>query len=296
MSSTQPRGPARSDADRLLKQSVVAPTTPEQPASSGRSLIRLHDISKTYRGADGVPIDALSRISLDIAQGEFVSIVGPSGCGKRTLLKILAGLVPPTYGSIDLDGKPVAGPQGNIGVVFQEATLLPWLNILRNVLVPADVARIPRKQMERRALDLLELVGLRDFHGKFPNELSGGMQQRAAICRALLRDPEILLMDEPFGALDALTRDFMGLELQRIWQVQHNTVLFITHSIAEAVLLSDRVIVMSPRPGQILDAITIKLERPRTLEMINSESFGSYAVVIRSLLKQQGIEIVEGRH
>jgi NitT/TauT family transport system ATP-binding protein len=159
------------------------------------------------------------------------------------------------------------------------------------VLVPADVARMPRKQMEGRALGLLDLVGLKGFHNKYPGELSGGMQQRVAICRALLRDPHILLMDEPFGALDALTRDFMSLELQRIWQAQGNTVLFITHSIPEAVLLSDRVIVMSPRPGRILDTITIDLPRPRTLEMINSPAFGAYAIRIRNLLQQSGIDI-----
>jgi|SRR5580698_5985790 NitT/TauT family transport system ATP-binding protein len=258
-----------------------------------RGRISLQGITKTYRSVDGAPIQALAEISLDIAQGEFVAIVGPSGCGKSTLLKILAGLVPPTHGTISLDGAVINGPQSNIGVVFQEATLLPWLTILRNVLVPADVARVPRRQVEPRALELLDLVGLQGFHGKYPNELSGGMQQRVAICRALLRDPEILLMDEPFGALDALTRDFMALELQRIWRLQRNTVLFITHSIPEAVLLGDRVVVMSPRPGQILDIVAIKLPRPRSLEMINSPEFGGYTVHIRNLLKQQGLEIGE---
>jgi NitT/TauT family transport system ATP-binding protein len=259
--------------------------------ASRRTLIGLHDVAKTYRSADGAAIQALATVSFDIAQGEFISVVGPSGCGKSTLLKILAGLQPPTGGTIALRGQPIEGPQSDIGVVFQEATLLPWLTVLRNVLVPADVARMPRKQMEGRALGLLDLVGLKGFHNKYPGELSGGMQQRVAICRALLRDPHILLMDEPFGALDALTRDFMSLELQRIWQAQGNTVLFITHSIPEAVLLSDRVIVMSPRPGRILDTITIDLPRPRTLEMINSPAFGAYAIRIRNLLQQSGIDI-----
>ncbi len=256
-------------------------------------LIRFERLSKVYRTTAGEPIHALDNFSLDMGKGEFLSIVGPSGCGKSTLLKILAGLQPATSGRITLAGKPAAGPQSNIGVVFQEATLLPWMSILRNVLVPADVAHIPRKQLEGRARDLLKLVGLQGFEDKYPNELSGGMQQRAAICRALLREPEIMLMDEPFGALDALTRDFMNLELQRIWQAQHNTVLFITHSIPEAVLLSDRVVVMSPRPGRILEAITIDLPRPRTLAMINSSEFGAYSNHIRDLLAQQGIVMGE---
>jgi NitT/TauT family transport system ATP-binding protein len=263
----------------------------QDPAPLRQTLISLRDVAKTYRSADGAAIQALSTVSFDITAGEFVSVVGPSGCGKSTLLKMLAGLQPPTGGTIALRGQPIAGPQSDIGVVFQEATLLPWLTVLRNVLVPADVARVPRKQMEERALGLLDLVGLKGFHNKYPRELSGGMQQRVAICRALLRGPHILLMDEPFGALDALTRDFMSLELQRIWQAQRNTVLFITHSIPEAVLLSDRVIVMSPRPGQILDTVTIDLPRPRTLEMINSAAFGAYAVRIRNLLRQSGIDI-----
>jgi NitT/TauT family transport system ATP-binding protein len=267
---------------------------PVDAVASPPGLIELDRVSKTYATAGGEPIAALSPISLAIAEGEFLSIVGPSGCGKSTLLKILAGLVPPTAGRITIAGRRAEGPQSNIGVVFQEATLLPWLTVLRNVLVPADVAGIPRKRLEARALELLALVGLAGFDDKYPNELSGGMQQRVAICRALLRDPEIMLMDEPFGALDALTRDYMNLELQRIWQTQHNTVLFITHSIAEAVLLSDRVIVMSPRPGSILDAVGIALARPRNLDMINSPAFGAYAHHIRELLTQQGIEIAAG--
>jgi NitT/TauT family transport system ATP-binding protein len=283
----------------LAEAEAVAPdatypdtlATSQNPATRMRSLISLRDVAKTYRSTDGLPIHALSAVSLEIAEGEFVSVVGPSGCGKSTLLKIVTGLHAPTSGTIVLDGKPIAGPQGNIGVVFQEATLLPWLTVLRNVLVPADVARMPRKQVEGRALRLLELAGLAGFQNKYPNELSGGMQQRVAICRALLRDPRILLMDEPFGALDALTRDFMSLELQRIWQTQRNTVLFITHSIPEAVLLSDRVIVMSPRPGRILDLVAIDLPRPRTLEMINSSTFGAYTVRVRGLLQNSGTTV-----
>lgn len=183
----------------LAEAEAVAPdatypdslATSQNPATRMRSLISLRDVAKTYRSTDGLPIHALSAVSLEIAEGEFVSVVGPSGCGKSTLLKIVTGLHAPTSGTIVLDGKPIAGPQGNIGVVFQEATLLPWLTVLRNVLVPADVARMPRKQVEGRALRLLELAGLAGFQNKYPNELSGGMQQRVAICRALLRDPRI---------------------------------------------------------------------------------------------------------
>ena len=174
--------------------------------------------------------------------------------------------------------------RSNIGFVFQDATLLPWLTVLRNVLVPADVARIPRARLQARTMALLDLVGPAGFHDKYPDELSGGMQQRAAICRALLRQPKTLLMDEPFGALDALTRDHLNLELLRIWQAQRSTILFVTHSISEAVLLSDRVIVMSPRPGRVLADVGVSLPRPRRLALVNTAAFGAYAQQIRELL------------
>ena len=247
-------------------------------------VFRIDEIAKIYRTRQGESIHALDGVSLDIATGEFVSVVGPSGCGKSTLLKMLAGLAAPSAGSIRYRGQPVHGPRDDIGVVFQEATLLPWLTVLRNVLVPADVARIRRARLSPRAFGLLDLVGLRGFHDKYPQELSGGMQQRVAICRALLRQPAVLLMDEPFGALDALTRDQMNIELQRIWASERNTVLFITHSIPEAVLLSDRVVVMSRRPGRILEVLSIGLPRPRTLDMANTSAFGVYAQKARTLL------------
>jgi len=248
------------------------------------ALFRIAAITKTYQTRQSDAIHALASVSLDISEGEFVSVVGPSGCGKSTLLKILAGLVQPSSGQILFRGQPNHGPRGDVGVVFQEATLLPWLSVLRNILVPADVARISRDKLQARALELLDLVGLGGFHNKYPQELSGGMQQRVAICRALLRQPSVLLMDEPFGALDALTRDQMNIELQRIWSMQRNTVLFITHSIPEAVLLSDRVVAMSSRPGRILDVISIDLPRPRTLNMANTDAFGVYARRARDLL------------
>jgi NitT/TauT family transport system ATP-binding protein len=254
------------------------------PHNERSTLIRFDRLGMVYRTTTGEHITALENIALDVQRGEFVAVVGPSGCGKSTLLKIGAGLVKPTHGSVKIDGRVAAGPQGNVGVVFQEATLLPWLTVLRNVLLPADVARIPRSDLKEHALGLLDLVGLHGFDNKYPTELSGGMQQRVAICRALLRNPAILLMDEPFGALDALTRDSMNMELLRIWQARRNTILFITHSIQEAVLLADRVIVMSPRPGRILEAVAIDMPRPRDLAMINRPAFGEYAQQIRALL------------
>jgi NitT/TauT family transport system ATP-binding protein len=264
---------------------VIARGTDTEPTlDMSANLFLIDRVSKVYRTRQDEAISALEDITLEVGEGEFVSLVGPSGCGKSTLLKILAGLISPTNGQILLRGRLAEGPQSDIGVVFQEATLLPWLTVLRNVLVPADVAGIPRARLQQRALELLDLVGLGGFHNKYPNELSGGMQQRVAICRALLRHPAILLMDEPFGALDALTRDRMNIELLRIWQAERNTVFFVTHSIPEAVTLSDRVVVMSPRPGKVLDVMNIDLPRPRTLDMVNSDTFGVQARHIRQLL------------
>ena len=246
-------------------------------------------LAKTYPTRQGESVRALDDVSLRIGQGEFLSILGPSGCGKSTLLKILAGLTPATGGSVHCRGELVTKPRHDVGVVFQEATLLPWLSVVRNILVPADVARIGRAKLQPRALELLDLVGLTGFHDKYPQELSGGMQQRVAICRALLREPAVLLMDEPFGALDALTREQMNIELQRIWSAQRNTVVFITHSIPEAVLLSDRVVVMSRRPGRVLDVLSIDLPRPRTLDMVNTSRFGAFAQQARRLLDQADV-------
>jgi NitT/TauT family transport system ATP-binding protein len=256
----------------------------ENPIGSPGAPIRFAGVSKVYLTSTGDTISALDAIALSIDSGEFVSIVGPSGCGKSTLLKILAGLTPPSAGEVRIAGASAKASQPNIGFVFQEATLLPWLTVLRNVLVPADVARISRAQMQPRAMALLDLVGLTGFHDKYPNELSGGMQQRAAICRALLRNPKILLMDEPFGALDALTRDHMNIELLRIWEAQRSTIVFVTHSITEAVLLSDRIVVMSPRPGRVLEDVRVSLSRPRQIAMVNTTEFGTYAQHIRDLL------------
>jgi NitT/TauT family transport system ATP-binding protein len=236
--------------------------------------VELADVSKEYATADG-PLRALERVSLSIAEGEFVSIVGPSGCGKSTLMLIAAGLVPPSTGTVRVGGSEVRGPYGNVGIVFQDATLYEWRRVLDNVLLPAQIQRLDLQKMRIRAQELLQRVGLGGFERKYPFQLSGGMRQRVALCRALVHDPALLLMDEPFGALDALTRDQMNLELQTLWQANRKTVLFITHSISEAVLLSDRVIVMSPRPGRIGASIEIRLPRPRTLDFEDTLKAGA---------------------
>ena len=244
-----------------------------------QSLIDLSGVGMTYEAASG-PVEALAGISLTVGAGEFVSLVGPSGCGKSTLLRILAGLRPATAGSVVVEGQRVTKPIPDIGMVFQAPVLLKWRTILDNILLPAELAGKQKRSYWARAHELLEMAGLHDFADKLPRELSGGMQQRASLCRALLLDPPLLLMDEPFGALDAMTRDDMALELLRIWgerdlaRDQRKTVLFVTHSIPEAVFLSDRVVVMSPRPGRIAADLRIDLPRPRTVELRASEAFG----------------------
>jgi NitT/TauT family transport system ATP-binding protein len=215
-------------------------------------------------------------------------VVGPSGCGKSTLLKILAGILRRTSGRVTLRERPVDGPSRDVGVVFQAPVLLPWRNVLQNVMLPIDIQRRERVEYEKRARYYLKLVGLEGFERKYPNELSGGMQQRVGISRALVHEPALLLMDEPFGALDAMTREAMNLELLRIWKESRKTVLLVTHSIPEAVFLADRVIVMTPRPGRISEIIQVDLPRPRGLEIINSEPFGRYVLGIRRHFQSVG--------
>ena len=238
--------------------------------------------------ARGASVAALADMSFDVAEREFVAIVGPSGCGKSTLLKILAGLLPPTRGEARLRGTPIAGPRRDIGVVFQAPVLFPWRTVLDNVLLPVDVQGLPRDRHHRTALDLLALVGLEGFERRYPWELSGGMQQRVSIIRALIHDPAMLLMDEPFGALDAMTRELMNLELQRIWLERQKTVLFITHSIPEAVFLADRVLVMTTRPGAIMDDVAVRLPRPRALDAMSTSEFGGCVARIRARFNAQG--------
>ncbi|HZQ00925.1 MAG TPA: ABC transporter ATP-binding protein [Reyranella sp.] len=242
------------------------------------TLIDLSGVGMTYEAASG-PVEALAGISLKVGTGEFVSLVGPSGCGKSTLLRIVAGLRPATRGTVGVAGQKVTRPISQVGMVFQAPVLLKWRSILDNVLLPAELAGKDAGSLKSRAHQLLEMAGLAGFDTKLPRELSGGMQQRAALCRALLLDPPLLLMDEPFGALDAMTRDDMALELLRIWgetSSPRKTILFVTHSIPEAVFLSDRVVVMSPRPGRIAADIRIDLPRPRTVELRGSEAFGRF--------------------
>jgi NitT/TauT family transport system ATP-binding protein len=259
-----------------------------------KTLIDLSGVGMTYEAASG-PVEALAGISLSVEAGEFVSLVGPSGCGKSTLLRIVAGLRPATLGAVTVGERKVSAPIPDIGMVFQAPVLLKWRSILQNVLLPAELAGHEPRRYWARAQELLEMAGLHGFADKLPRELSGGMQQRAALCRALLLDPPLLLMDEPFGALDAMTRDDMALELLRIWgerdlaREQRKTVLFVTHSIGEAVFLSDRVVVMTPRPGRIAVDLAIDLPRPRTVELRASEAFGRLSLeIFRALTGRVG--------
>ncbi len=227
--------------------------------------ITLSGVSKTYRSRDG-DVPSLQPLDFHINEGEFFVVVGPSGCGKSTLLKMISGLLAPSTGEILVEGEQVTKPHGNVGIVFQNALLLPWRNILANVMLPIDMKRLPREEYLPRAKALLKLVGLEGFEKKLPWQLSGGMQQRASICRALVHDPKIMLMDEPFGALDAMTRENMNVELMRIQRETGKTVLLITHSIPEAVFLADRVLVMTERPGAIAAIYDVPLPRPRSLD------------------------------
>jgi len=224
--------------------------------------IFLDNVSKTFVTRGG-KVEALRNVSLEINKDEFVSIVGPSGCGKTTILKLVAGLISPTAGKVYVRGALVKSPVSNVGMVFQSPVLLRWRNVWRNILLPIEIRKLDQKQYVDKARELIKLSGLEGFEDKYPHELSGGMQQRVSICRALITDPDILLMDEPFGALDALTREQMNQELIRIWQAKKKTVLFVTHSVTEAVYLSDKILVMSPRPGTIIETINVDLPRPR---------------------------------
>ena len=236
-----------------------------------------------YWSKDGSYVEALSEVDLSIAAGEFVALLGPSGCGKSSLLRILCGLNKPTSGEIDFNGRPVGKAERRVGLVPQAATLMPWLNILENVLMPARILRLPKQQARERALELLEMTGLAGFEKHYPRQLSGGMQQRAAIARALVHDPDLLLMDEPFAALDALTRERMSQELQAIWMATGKTVVFVTHSIGEAVFLADRILVMSARPGRIVSEFTVTEERPRGLDRGSAAEADMTATIRRVL-------------
>jgi NitT/TauT family transport system ATP-binding protein len=257
------------------------------PPASAADVIRVAGLDKTYATRAG-PVHALDDVSFAVREGEFISVVGPSGCGKTTLLKILAGLLPASRGEVLLRGTPVDRPRKDIGVVFQTPVLLPWRTVLQNVLLPVEVQHLERATYRRRAEELLQMTGLDGFAERYPYELSGGMQQRVAIARGLVHNPAILLMDEPFGALDAMTREHMNLELQRIWQQSGKTVLFITHSIPEAVFLADRVFVMTARPGRLTEVVLVELERPRALDAMSNEAFGALVLRIREHFRARG--------
>jgi NitT/TauT family transport system ATP-binding protein len=236
----------------------------------------------------GKLLTALDAVTLSAGDGEFLAVLGPSGCGKSTLLKVVAGLIPPSSGAVRVNGMVVNGPPAAIGVVFQSPLLMPWRDVLGNVLVQIEMRGLATQRYRSVALDLLKLVGLSGFEHAHPHQLSGGMQQRVGLCRALVHDPQLLLMDEPFGALDALTREQMVLELQRIWMERMKTVLFITHSISEAIMLADRVLVMSPRPGSVVGEVHIDLPRPRRAEQVSSAEFARLSNEVRSHLRLSG--------
>ena len=256
--------------------------------SSAEPYLRLQGLSKVYATRDG-PVRALDQVSMSERRGQFVSIVGPSGCGKSTLLMIAAGLMSPSSGLVAIDGSAVTRPRTDIGIVFQSPVLLEWRTALGNVMLQAEAKKLERGPAERRARALLAAVGLVGFEDKYPHELSGGMRQRVSLCRALIHDPPQLLMDEPFGALDALTRDQLVLDLQRICNERRMTVLFITHSVPAAVFLSDQVIVMTPRPGRIDRVIDIDLPRPRTLALRETPQFAHYSREVLDLFLARGV-------
>jgi len=244
-------------------------------------IINIKNLEKRYTSLTGNVTTALSDVTLDVREGEFVTVVGPSGCGKSTLLRIIAGLLPYEKGTVTVRGQEVKNPVDGIGMVFQTPALLPWRKVLQNVLLPIEIMKEDEKKYRKKALELLELAGLKGFEDRYPFELSGGMQQRVSICRALIHDPPILLMDEPFGALDAMTRDEMNLELLRIWDEKRKTVVFVTHSIPEAVFLADRVAVMSCTPGTVISEEDIDIGRPRDLRVRTTRKFSEYVELIR---------------
>jgi NitT/TauT family transport system ATP-binding protein len=248
------------------------------------SILEISHVSKRYATRQG-KLSAIEDISFEVAAGEFLCIVGPSGCGKTTLLRLLAGLVMPDEGQVRLHDQPVQGPMQQVGFVFQKANLMPWRTVVDNVMLPLQIQHMPSDEAERRGLHALGLVGLNEFAHSYPRELSGGMEQRVAIARALAHDPEILLLDEPFGALDALTRDRLNQELLHVWEISGTTIVMVTHDIREAVYLSDRVLVLSQRPGRVAAMVPVSLPRPRALSLFYSEAFSALAYEVRQSIR-----------
>ena len=266
--------------------SAVATPRPERALDraandpSDAAAVRIAALKKSYGD-----LEAIREMSFDVGDGEFLSVLGPSGCGKSTLLMMIAGLIAASAGEIRVKGAKVTGPRREVGVVFQSPVLLPWRTVLQNVLFPIELLKLPRAQYEPRAMELLRMAKIDEYAGLLPRQLSGGMRQRVAICRALVHDPSILLMDEPFSALDAITRDEMGVELLRIWQANRKTVIFVTHSIREAAFLSDRVVVMGRRPATIIDDVAIDLPRPRHIAMTEDETFNRLVRHLRKMIE-----------
>jgi NitT/TauT family transport system ATP-binding protein len=279
-------------ADSGIQESDATRSASASPAPDlalgwghGGAIVRIAAIKKTFG-----ELEAIRQLSFDVADGEFLSVLGPSGCGKSTLLMMIAGLIGPSAGEIHIKDAKVTGPRREIGVVFQSPVLLPWRSVLQNVLFPIELLKLPRPQYRRRAMDLLRMAKIDEFSALLPRQLSGGMRQRVAICRALVHDPSILLMDEPFSALDAITRDEMAVELQRIWQANRKTVIFVTHSIREAAFLSDRVLVMGRRPATIIDELAIDLPRPRSIAVTEDETFNRLVRHLRKAIEASHAE------
>ena len=251
--------------------------------------LKIDGVAKVYGATTGTSaVRALEPVNLEIAQGEFISCVGPSGCGKSTLLNIIAGLLRATRGQVLLEGTPLREPSREIGVMFQSPVLLPWRTVEKNVLLPAEVFRRNDERLREKAREVLHKVGLGDFMGALPSQLSGGMQQRVALARVLTYDPKVMLMDEPFGALDEFTREAMNLELKRIAAESNATILFVTHNISEAVFLADRVVVMTPRPGRVMGIVDVDLGPSRDIEMMHNQRFVDLTFEVRNLLKADG--------
>jgi NitT/TauT family transport system ATP-binding protein len=272
----------------MASDETPEPTESATTSATSAGEIVIENLSKTYNEGRPQAVEALRDVDLTVEDGEFVTIVGPSGCGKSTLMEIVAGLVPKSSGSVRIGDEEVTKPRQEIGVVFQEYSLFPWRTVLRNAAFGLEVMGVDKDERLDRAREMLELVGLEGFEDAHPEELSGGMQQRVAIARTLATDPDILLMDEPFGALDEQTRMYMGEELLRIWGETEKTVIFITHSLQESVLLSDRVVVLSTRPGQIREIVDVDLDRPRDTDIIGSEAFNRAQSQIWQLIKDEG--------
>jgi NitT/TauT family transport system ATP-binding protein len=257
-----------------------------------KAVLRVDGVSAVFRSGNG-GLHALRAVSFELNAQEFACILGPSGSGKSTLLRILAGLIPATEGKIYYAGEALAGPRPEVGLVFQKANLMPWRSVIRNIMLPLELSRLPESEALEQARKMVELVGLQGFEESLPRDLSGGMAQRVAIARALVHDPEILLLDEPFGALDAMTRERMGAELLRIWQARKKTVLMVTHSISEALFLADRVLVLSHRPGELILDVSVNFPRPRQEGMRYTPEFGVLARQVRAAIEGPGGAAIE---